>query len=99
MLMEVEERPLSCCIEIAWEGVLQMPNAKYCPFEPGDGSRTSFRNAVVWKEGLKKMEKVKKKIYIYIYKVRPPLCLVVRVPGYKTRGQGSIADANRFSEK
>jgi hypothetical protein len=35
-------------------------------------------------------------IYIYIYRV----CgLVVRVPGYRSRGPGSIPGATRFSEK
>jgi hypothetical protein len=28
-----------------------------------------------------------------------PLCLVVRVPGYRYRGLGSIPEGTRFSEK
>jgi hypothetical protein len=42
-------------------------------------------------------------LYIcYVEESRPPLCssgLVVRVPGYRSRGPGSIPDAIRFSEK
>jgi hypothetical protein len=38
-------------------------------------------------------------IYIYIY-IQDRLCgLVVRVPGYRSRGPGSIPGATRFSEK
>jgi hypothetical protein len=34
------------------------------------------------------------------YQVADRLCgLVVRVPGYRSRGPGSISDSTRFSEK
>jgi hypothetical protein len=39
-------------------------------------------------------------IYICsVEEIRPPLCLVVRVPDYRSRGPGSIPGATRFSEK
>jgi hypothetical protein len=38
-------------------------------------------------------------ISITVIKIGPPLCLVVRVPGYRSRGPGSIPGAPRFSEK
>jgi hypothetical protein len=39
-------------------------------------------------------------IYIcYVEESKPPLCLVVRVPKYRSRGPGSIPGSTRFSEK
>jgi hypothetical protein len=35
----------------------------------------------------------------YVEESRPPLCLVVRVRGYRSRGPGSIPGCTRFSEK
>jgi hypothetical protein len=38
-------------------------------------------------------------LYSYVEESRPPSDLAVRVPGYRSRGPGSIPGATRFSEK
>jgi hypothetical protein len=44
---------------------------------------------------------VRYELYLYVMQKKVDrLCgIVVRVPGYRSRGQGSISGATRFSEK
>jgi hypothetical protein len=53
--------------------------------------------ARIWRDTLQEQTKLAFSIY---YCVLDHLCgLVIRVPGYRTRGPGSIPSATRFSEK